>query len=91
MLSYSHAVPISKTQGEQYVNQWIRPHFWYVVYADSSTCSPESPNDDFHMGFTLSFFNPDSYGDATDHFGEDEKGILHFGREEMWVKERWWW
>lgn len=69
-------MPISSKQGEQYVNQWMRPHFWYVVYADPRTCEPELPTEDHTLAYTLYFFNPDSFGDAVDHFGEDERGLL---------------
>lgn len=73
-------MPISSREGHQFVNQWMRPHFWYVVYADSHTCEQAPPTDDHVLAYTLYFFNPDAFGDAVDHFGEDERG--------NW---RWWW
>ena len=69
-------VSIQNAQGEQYVSQWLRPHFWYVVYADPDTCREVPPPMDEYMGYTLYFLNPDSYGEPTDHFGDDEKGML---------------
>lgn len=68
---------MSATTGKQLVNQWLRPHFWYVVYADPDTCSESPPTEDTFIGYTLTFLNPDSEGVANDHFGEDEKGILN--------------
>lgn len=75
MLFY-FSVGIKKNEGNQFVNQWLRPHFWYIVYGDSRTCDPDPPDQDHYtIGYTLTFLNPDSYGEATDHFGEDQKGI----------------
>lgn len=74
-LSLLSLVPVFSNAGQQYVNQWLRPHFWYVVYADPNTCQESPPIDDIHVGYTLTFLNPDSYGVANDHFGEDEKGM----------------
>ncbi|XP_019864220.1 PREDICTED: integral membrane protein GPR180-like [Amphimedon queenslandica] len=70
------SVGISATRGQQLVNQWLRPHFWYVVYADPNTCDESPPTEDLFIGYTLTFLNPDSEGNANDHFGEDEKGLL---------------
>ena len=56
------------------MSQWLRPHFWYVVYGDPDTCREAPPPMDEYMGYTLYFLNPDSYGEPTDHFGDDEKG-----------------
>lgn len=70
------SVDIHNIVGEQFVNQWLRPHFWYVVYADEYTCRTDPPDVDNSLGYTLVFLNPDSSGDATDHFGEDQKGLL---------------
>ena len=68
-------MPISSKEGEQFVNQWMRPHFWYVLYADPRTCEPNPPAEDHILAYTLYFFNPDTFGDAVDHFGEDERGL----------------
>ena len=70
-------VGIHNIEGQQFVNQWSRPHFWYVVYADPNTCLLETPTEDIFIGYTLKFLNPDSHGIANDHFGEDEKGIYN--------------
>ena len=60
--------------GSQYVNQWLRPHFWFVVYADPLTCLKESPPVNEVIEFEMEFLNPDSSGAATDHFGDDLRG-----------------
>ena len=60
--------------GQQYVNQWVRPHFWFLVYADSYTCGPSAPPTDEVIQYEVVFLNPDSSGDATDHFGDDLRG-----------------
>lgn len=74
LLTQFLSVGIHNIEGKQFINQWLRPHFWYVVYADPSTCLLEAPIEDTFIGYTLTFLNPDSYGIANDHFGEDEKG-----------------
>lgn len=61
--------------GSQYVNQWIRPHFWFVVYADPSTCLEGSPPVNEVIEFEMEFLNPDSSGAANDHFGDDLRGL----------------
>ena len=60
--------------GSQYVNQWIRPHFWFVVYADPSTCLERAPLVNDIIEFEMEFLNPDSSGAANDHFGDDLRG-----------------
>lgn len=61
--------------GSQYVNQWIRPHFWFVVYADPSTCLEGPPPVNEVIEFEMEFLNPDSSGAANDHFGDDLRGL----------------
>ena len=68
-------VQLSAMSGSQIVNQWIRPHFWFVVYADPHTCSQQAPPTDDVIGFEMEFLNPDSSGVATDHFGDDMRGV----------------
>ena len=60
--------------GQQYVNQWVRPHFWFLVYADPNTCEPAAPQIEEVIQYEVIFLNPDSNGDATDHFGDDLRG-----------------
>ena len=69
-------VDLAGMSGSQYVNQWIRPHFWFAVYADPFTCAEEPPPADEAIEFTMEFLNPDSSGAATDHFGDDLRGVL---------------
>lgn len=66
---------LNTVSGEQVINQWIRPHFWFILYADSYTCNSTSPPPD-HEGvqYLMEFLNPDSGGVASDHFGDDLRG-----------------
>ena len=77
----SHAASIKETSGQQHVNQWIRAHFWFVVYADLLTCREEAPVEDEVVEYEMVFLNPDSSGQATDHFGDDLRGqqVTGFG------------
>ena len=72
----SRPVDLKQTSGQQYVNQWIRPHFWFLVYADPDTCRQEAPAVDEVIEYEAVFLNPDSSGEATDHFGDDVRGRL---------------
>lgn len=65
---------LEETSGEQYLNQWIRPHFWFVVYADSHTCTTTTPPYVEGVAYEMIFLNPDTYGNASDHFGDDLRG-----------------
>lgn len=67
---------LENTQGQQYVNQWLRPHFWFLVYADPNTCELNSPHPDEVVQFEVVFLNPDSSGEANDHFGDDLRGLV---------------
>ena len=62
--------------GQQTVNQWLRPHFWFLVYADPDTCDINSPYVDKVIEYEVVFLNPDSWGEATDHFGDDLRGMI---------------
>jgi hypothetical protein len=71
-------VDVAGMSGSQYVNQWIRPHFWFVVYADSTTCQSSPPLTNEVIEFEMEFLNPDWSGTANDHFGDDLRGLLLF-------------
>lgn len=67
---------LEDTSGEQYLHQWLRPHFWFVIYADSHTCNATTPPFVEGVAYEMIFLNPDSYGNASDHFGDDMRGKL---------------
>ena len=56
------------------MNQWKRPHFWFVIYGDPSTCDQTTPTENIVLEYKMEFLNPDSSGAATDHFGDDFRG-----------------
>ena len=66
----------NQTSGHQYLHQWLRPHFWFVIYADNFTCDGTPPLENEVIQYEMVFFNPDSSGQATDHFGDDYRGIV---------------
>ena len=72
--SLSQTVKFDSTIGQQYVNQWVRPHFWFLVYADPYTCEASAPPTDEVIQYEVVFLNPDSSGEASDHFGDDLRG-----------------
>lgn len=69
-------VKLSKTSDEQFVNQVVRPHFWFVVYVDPWTCNTTRPTDNAVLEYSMEFLNPDSSGVANDHFGDDYRGMF---------------
>ena len=81
---FSDAVSIKETSGQQHVNQWIRAHFWFAVYADPFTCDKDAPVEDEVVEYEMVFLNPDSSGHATDHFGDDLRGqVITLGLESL--------
>lgn len=61
--------------GNQVINQWIRPHFWFILYADQYTCNSTTPPPYYEaVEYEMKFLNPDSGGVASDHFGDDLRG-----------------
>ena len=55
---------LEKLDGQQYLNQWIRPHFWFIVYTDPHTCNTTTPPPYVAMEYEMTFLNPDSQGNA---------------------------
>ena len=66
-----------EVSGEQFINQWIRPHFWFILFADTNTCnSATPPPSSSPVEYDFTFLNPDSQGDPNDHFGDDLRGKI---------------
>ncbi|XP_067668559.1 integral membrane protein GPR180-like [Haliotis asinina] len=73
---------LNTTSGNFTVSHSIRPRIWHIIYADSYTCQPgrptplvEQPN---FIQFEIQLLNPDSLGNPTEHFGDEETGLLRF-------------
>jgi len=73
---FMRAGELIQLEGQQFINQWIRPHFWFIIYADPHTCnSSEAPPHSLEgVEYEMIFLNPDSAGTASDHFGDDLRG-----------------
>lgn len=66
-----------EVSGQQFINQWIRPHFWFILYADAYTCNSTEPPPVYEaLEYEMIFLNPGSGGNASDHFGDDLRGKL---------------
>ncbi|XP_064614818.1 integral membrane protein GPR180-like [Liolophura sinensis] len=68
--------------GKYVVSHFKYPRIWHVLYADGYTCSPgrpvtpvEQPN---YIQYDLQLVNPDSLGNPTEHFSDEETGLLRF-------------
>ena len=65
------------------VNYYVKPNIYHIIYADADTCfadkeSEEGSNqeEETFIQYRLQFLNPDSLGNPTEHFGDDETGEL---------------
>lgn len=79
---------LNSKQGNFTVSHYKSPRLWNLVYADSLTCDPERPilpGDSMNfLQLNLKLLNPDSLGNPTEHFGDDETGIPYI---RIYVKE----
>ncbi|ESP04844.1 hypothetical protein LOTGIDRAFT_109564, partial [Lottia gigantea] len=73
---------LNATKGNLSVSHFVRPRIWHVVYSDVFTCDDsklklpgEIPN---YVEYNISFYNPDSLGNPTEHFGDDVTGLYRF-------------
>ncbi|XP_032232561.2 integral membrane protein GPR180 [Nematostella vectensis] len=75
MSQYSHS--LTGTEGKLQFDSWSDQYLWYLVYADNVSCDP-SALVFADIEFTLELYNPDSKGQASNHFSYDESGLLSF-------------
>ncbi|EDO36475.1 predicted protein [Nematostella vectensis] len=75
MSQYSHS--LTDTEGKLQFDSWSDQYLWYLVYADNVSCDP-SALVFADIEFTLELYNPDSKGQASNHFSYDESGLLSF-------------
>ncbi|GFN90870.1 integral membrane protein gpr180-like [Plakobranchus ocellatus] len=75
-------IRIDSTSRSQSVSHYMYPRIWHIVYADLYTCESgrpavpqEVPN---FIRYKIELFNPDSLGNPTEHFGDQETGLLKF-------------
>ncbi|XP_063430310.1 integral membrane protein GPR180-like isoform X1 [Mytilus trossulus] len=70
---------IKNRTGNFTVSYIDKPHLYHVLYVDDNTCGDDSreikPN---YIHYTIQLLNPDSLGNPTEHFGDDETGLLRF-------------
>ncbi|XP_059169673.1 integral membrane protein GPR180-like [Physella acuta] len=73
---------INQTVGTRLISQFVNPRIWHIVYADIYTCEPNRPNQPLEtpnvIQYTIQLFNPDSLGNPTEHFSDQETGLLKF-------------
>ena len=67
---------LEQKQGQQSIAEWAKPHYWYILYAEPSSCDPGMPSEDNYLSYELHFYNPDYHGNPTDHFGTEQRGIV---------------
>lgn len=63
------------------VNAQPTPHLYHVMFVDQSTClgldswgEGEGSTETREIQYTIQLLNPDSLGNPTEHFGDDETG-----------------
>lgn len=66
---------IKNKSGNFTVNYMSKPNLYHVLYIDDYTCGDDNteikPN---YIQYTIQLLNPDSLGNPTEHFGDDETG-----------------
>ena len=55
------------------------PHLYHIMFVDQSVClsEPEPEEEEIRnqdVKYTLQMLNPDTLGNPTEHFGDDETG-----------------
>lgn len=81
----SFTYELKNTTGNVSVNAQPTPHLYHVLYVDQSTClgpdsqgEGEGSTETQEIQYTIQLLNPDSLGNPTEHFGDDETGLLRF-------------
>lgn len=76
------SVDLVNVTGKYVVSHFKYPRIWHVLYVDGYTCSPgrpvtpvEQPN---YIQYDLQLVNPDSLGNPTEHFSDEETGMDNF-------------
>lgn len=95
MLSYC-LDELKNTTGNVSVNAQPTPHLYHVLYVDQSTClgpdsqgEGEGSTETQEIQYTIQLLNPDSLGNPTEHFGDDETGrfLCQFIFKLIWLKK----
>jgi len=71
-----NVVSLNQPQGEQSITGRSFPQYWYIVYAEPSSCDPTMPSLDTYVYYELHLYNSDYHGNPTNHLGADQKGTL---------------
>ncbi|CAL1531332.1 unnamed protein product [Lymnaea stagnalis] len=75
-------IRINETSGTRAISHYVTPRIWHIVYADLFTCEqgrPKIPVEEPNViEYTLQLLNPDSLGNPTEHFSDQETGLLKF-------------
>lgn len=81
----SFTYELKNTTGNVSVNAQPTPHLYHVLYVDQFTClgpdsqgEGEGSTETQEIQYTIQLLNPDSLGNPTEHFGDDETGLLRF-------------
>lgn len=81
----SFTYELKNTTGNVSVNAQPTPHLYHVMFVDQSTClgpdsrgEGEGSTETREIQYTIQLLNPDSLGNPTEHFGDDETGLLRF-------------
>ncbi|XP_052783985.1 integral membrane protein GPR180-like [Mya arenaria] len=69
--------------GNKTIANFQTPRVWYVIFADEYTCSdvPMATLDMSGLNFVyydIQLLNPDALGNPTEHFSDEETGLLRF-------------
>ena len=73
-----YIVSLDQLQGQQSITGRSFPQYWYIMYAEPSSCDPTLPSHDTYVYYELHLYNSDYHGNPTNHLGADQKGTLLF-------------
>ncbi|RUS84427.1 hypothetical protein EGW08_007811 [Elysia chlorotica] len=75
-------IRIDSLSRSQPVAHYMYPRIWHVVYADLYTCEagrPTLPEERPNLiQYRIELLNPDCLGNPTEHFGDQDTGLLKF-------------
>nr|XP_022345951.1 integral membrane protein GPR180-like isoform X1 [Crassostrea virginica] len=79
----SFTYKLVNSTGSLNVDAQPTPHLYHVMFVDQSVCLSEpEPEEEERKNqdvkYTLQMLNPDTLGNPTEHFGDDETGLLRF-------------
>nr|XP_006824707.1 PREDICTED: integral membrane protein GPR180-like [Saccoglossus kowalevskii] len=80
LLIINHTYDLDGISGNVTLAHFIHPKVWHIVYGDEYTCKDDGLPivQPVKVSYQLKLLNPDTLGNPTDHFSDEESGLLEF-------------